>query len=94
MGVYLRQAVPTQHRHLLDDTELVNWHEMMSVLKDKFGTSKLVAGNVLTDLRGIRPITSDGGFVNFVEKVQRANRKERDGFIRKQIASYILHKLG
>ena len=50
---------------------------MMTVLKDKFGTSKLVNGNVLADLGKIKPITSDLGFVEFVEKVQRAERNIR-----------------
>ena len=47
---------------------------MMEAIKEKFGTSKLVTGNVLADLRKIKAISSDKGFVEFVEKVQRAER--------------------
>ena len=74
IGIYLRQAVPTQHRHLLDNTDLDDWKTMMNILKEKFGSSKLVIGNVLADLRKIKTITTDKGFVEFVEKVQRAER--------------------
>ena len=74
IGIYLRQAIPEQYRHLLDNIELDSWEDMMEVLKEKFGTSKLVTSNVLADLRKIKTITNDKGFVEFVEKVERAER--------------------
>ena len=90
IGIYLRQAVPVQHRHLLDNIELDDWELMMDALKEKFGTSKLVTGNVLADLRKIKVVTSDKGFVDFVEKVQRAERNMKAVGLLDQLSNAVI----
>ena len=44
IGVYLKQAVPNQHRHLLDNIELNDWNAMMEALKENLGLQSWLQG--------------------------------------------------
>ena len=66
---YLRQAVPKEYRHLLDN--VAHPEDMMEVLVNKFGNRKLVVNYALSQIEEMGHITTDEEFVHFVEDIER-----------------------
>ena len=66
---YLRQAVPKEYRHLLDN--VAHPEDMMEVLVNKFGNRKLVVNDALSQIEEMGHITTDEEFVHFVEDLER-----------------------
>ena len=66
---YLRQAVPEEYHHLLNN--VAHPEDMMEVLVDKFGNRKLVVNDALSQIEEMGPITTDEEFVHFVEGLEK-----------------------
>ena len=74
IGYNLLNAVPKKHQHLINNLDMKEHKEMMKVLINKFGTCKLVIDQVVSEIEGIKLITSDAKFIEFVEKVEKIHR--------------------
>ena len=74
IGFHLKQAVPSKHRHLLNNIELSNYKEMMEVLRQEFGSRGKVVKSVTVEIDKMKVVTSDIGFVEFVEKLEKMKR--------------------
>ena len=44
---------------------------MMEILMDKFGQSCLVVEDVVNQIEKMKPVTTNKGFIEFVEKLER-----------------------
>ena len=74
IGVRLRQAVPEEHRYLLNNIKLHEHVKMMKELEDYFGTTRQVVMNVTTELDKLKMANDDKQFVSFVDKIEKAKR--------------------
>ena len=74
IGFHLKQAVPSKHRHLLNNIELSEYEEMMEVLRQEFGSRGKVVKSVTVEIDRMKAVTSDSGFVEFVEKLEKMKR--------------------
>ena len=73
-GYRLKQAIPTKHRHLLDNFDLSDHKGMMDKLQSQFGTKRLVVMNVVGELEKTKKPENDSAFVAFVEKIEKMER--------------------
>ena len=71
IGSNLLNAVPTKYQHLIDNLDMSNHQEMMKVLTSKFGSSRLVIDDIVSQMEKLKAITTDKGFVEFVEKLEK-----------------------
>ena len=74
VGLRLRQAVPKEHRHLLDNINLENYKQMLEVLDEEFGTADRVVNSVMGEVNKLKTPGDDKAFVTFVEKLEAAAR--------------------
>ena len=74
IGLYLQQAVPSKHEHLIRNIEPENHKEMMEVLANEFGTSKLIVDSVIAEMDKMKISTTDKMYIEFVEKVEAIYR--------------------
>ena len=74
VGFHLKQAVPSKHRHLLDNIDLSKYEEMMEVLRQEFGSRGKVVKSVTMEIDKMKAVTSDANFVEFVEKLEKVRR--------------------
>ena len=74
IGVRLRQAVPEEHRHLLNNIKLHEHVEMMEELEEFFGTTRQVVMSVTAELDKLKMANDDKQFVSFVDKIEKARR--------------------
>ena len=71
IGSNLREAVPDNFKHLLSHLETSNHKEMMKILEKKFGPSSLVIQDVVSQMDKMKMVTTDKGFIDFVEKLEK-----------------------
>merc|ERR1719300_2129244 len=50
VAVYLKEAIPEKHRHLLNNHNLDDFKGMMKTLSKKFGTSRQVIMSIVAEL--------------------------------------------
>ena len=74
VGLRLRQAVPKEHRHLLDNIDLENFNQMLEVLDENFGTADRVVNSIMGEVYKLKSPGDDKAFVTFVEKLEAAAR--------------------
>ena len=74
VGYRLKQAVPQKHRHLLDEFDLADHVGMMTKLETQFGTMRLVVMNVVAEITKLKPPLDDKSLVEFVERIEKAER--------------------
>ena len=74
VAVYLKEAIPEKHRHLLYNHNLDDYKGMMKTLTKKFGTSRQVIMSIVAELGKMSIATSDRQFVSFVESIEKAER--------------------
>ena len=74
VGLRLRQAVPKEHRHLLDNIALEAYTQMFVVLNEEFGTADRVVNSILGEIKRLKAPGDDKAFVAFVEKIEHAAR--------------------
>ena len=63
-----------KHSHLLDIFELSDHKGMMNELESQFGTMRLVVMNVIAEINKLKQPQDDKSFVDFVEKIEKAER--------------------
>ena len=74
VGLRLRQAVPKEHRHLLDNIDLENFKQMLEILDKNFGTADRVVNSIMGEVYKLKSPGDDKAFVTFVEKLEAAAR--------------------
>ena len=74
IGYNLMNAIPAKHQHLIRNIDLSNHEEMMGILTDKFGCSWLVVEDVVSQIEKIKVVTTDRGFIDFAEKIEKIQR--------------------
>ena len=67
---YLRQAVPSEYRHLLDNLDLPDYENMMMELNRVFGSKRLVVSDAFSRIEEVEVIKTDEEFLEFVEKLE------------------------
>ena len=74
VAVYLKEAIPEKHKHLLNNHDLDDYQGMMKTLSEKFGTARQVIIPIIAELSKLSIATSDRQFVSFVETIEKAER--------------------
>ena len=77
IGLYLKQAIPEKHKHLIKNVKPAEHEEMMKILSEKFGTTRLLVESVNAELDRMKVPGTDKLFVDFVEKLEKI-RKDLD----------------
>ena len=74
IGMYLKQVFPQKFEHLLDNVELSDWKQILTILQGKFGRTYLIVESVVSDIEEFKPIIgekADKMFVGFVEILEK-----------------------
>ena len=74
IGMYLKQVFPQKFEHLLDNVELSDWKQILTILQGKFGRTYLIVESVVSDIKEFKPIIgekADKMFVGFVEILEK-----------------------
>ena len=71
IGANLKEAIPEKHKHLIHHLDTTKHKEMMDVLDNKFGSSRLVIDDIVVQIEKMKPVTTDKGFIEFVEKLEK-----------------------
>ena len=74
IGLYLRQAVPAKDLHLIANVDVENHAEMMTILAAEFGTTRQIVDSVVSEIERLKLVTSDVGFIDYVEKLEKVYR--------------------
>ena len=74
IGYNLLNAIPAKHQHLINNIDLPNHQEMMKALTDKFGCTRLVIDDVVSQMEKMKVVSTDKGFIEFVEKLEKIDR--------------------
>ena len=71
IGSNLQNAIPERFQHLISHLETDDHEGMMEVLEERFGPGCLVVQDIVNQIERMKPVTSDKGFIEFVEKVEQ-----------------------
>ena len=71
IGINLRESIPQKHLHLINHLETTKHKEMMSILEKKFGSKSLVVRDIISQIEKLKPISTDKGFIEFVEQLEK-----------------------
>ena len=74
IGLYLKQAVPTKHLHLIANVDIEKYEDMMDILSKEFGTSRLIVDSVVSEIERMKVVNTDRMFLDFVEKLEKIHR--------------------
>ena len=74
IGATLKESIPKKHEHLIDNLPVENHQEMMKILTKKFGSSRFIVDEIVSQIRGMKPVTTDRMFIEFVETIDRIHR--------------------
>ena len=74
IGLYLKQAVPHKHIHLIANVDTANYIEMLNILAAEFGTKEQIIDSVVYEVEKMKHITTDKMFLEFVEKLEKIHR--------------------
>ena len=74
IGLYLKQAIPNKHLHLVANVDIENHSEMMDILAAEFGTSRLIVDSVVSEIEKLKVVSTDKMFLDYVEKLEKINR--------------------
>ena len=74
IGATLKESIPKKHEHLIDNLPVENHQEMMKILTKKFGSSRFIVDEIVSQIRGMKPVTTDKMFIEFVETIDRIHR--------------------
>ena len=72
-GINLRDSIPAKYSHLLQHLDMSDHREMMTILQKKFGTKDMVIINIISQIEKMKNITTDKGFIEFVEQLEKIN---------------------
>ena len=71
IGINLRESIPQKHLHLINHLETTKHKEMMTILEKKFGSKSLVVRDIISQIEKLKPISTDKGFIEFVEQLEK-----------------------
>ena len=71
VGTNLKNAVPEKYLHLISHLSTSDHVGMMNVLEEKFGKGCLVIQDIVQQIRKMKPVVNEKGFIEFVEKVEQ-----------------------
>ena len=71
IGKNLKNSIPDKFLHLINHLPTSDHVGMMEVLDDRFGSGNLVIQEIVQQLRKMKPVITDKGVVEFVEKVEQ-----------------------
>ena len=71
IGFNLRESIPAKYTHLVQHLDTSQHKEMMSILEDKFGTKDVVVIDIISQVEKMKGITTDKGFIEFVEQLEK-----------------------
>ena len=71
IGANLKEAIPEKHKHLIHHLDTTKHKEMMDVLDNKFGSSRLVIDDIVVQIEKRKAVATDKGFIEFVEKLEK-----------------------
>ena len=74
IGATLKESIPKRHEHLIDNLAVDEHREMMNILTRKFGNSRLIVNEIVTEIRGMKPVNTDKMFIEFVDAIDRIHR--------------------
>ena len=69
--IFERSLIPERFQHLISHLETDDHEGMMEVLEERFGQGCLVVQDIVNQIERMKPVTSDKGFIEFVEKVEQ-----------------------
>ena len=71
IGTNLKNAVPDKYLHLISHLSTSDHEGMMDVLEEKFGSGCLVIQDIVQQIKKMKPVVNEKGFIEFVEKVEQ-----------------------
>ena len=71
VGFNLRESIPVKHAHLVQHLDTSQHVQMMTILEDKFGTKNVVVIDIISQIEKMKSITTDKGFIEFVEQLEK-----------------------
>ena len=74
IGATLKESIPKKHQHLIDNLSMDKHLEMMQILTRKFGGSRLIVAEVVSEIRNMKPVTTDKMFIEFVDSIDKIHR--------------------
>ena len=74
IGATLKESIPKKHEHLIDNLAVDEHIEMMRILTRKFGNSRLIVSEIVSEIRGMKPVNNDKMFIEFVDTIDRIHR--------------------
>ena len=74
IGVYLKQAIPKKHTHLISNKDLHDWQGMLTVIQNELDTPKMIVDQTVGELEKMRIPASDKAFVELVDSLERIER--------------------
>ena len=71
IGTNLVNAIPVKYQYLLANLDLTEHTKMMDILVEKFGQSCLVVEDIINQIEKMKTVSTNKGFIEFVEKLER-----------------------
>ena len=71
IGTNLKNAVPGKYLHLISHLSTSDHEGMMDVLEKRFGSGCLVIQDIVQQIKKMKPVVNEKGFIEFVEKVEQ-----------------------
>ena len=70
----MKDSIPKKYEHLIDNLPVSHHLEMMKILTRKFGNSRFIVDEIVSEIRGIKPVNSDKMFIEFVDTIDKIHR--------------------
>ena len=74
IGIYLKQAIPEKHKHLISNKDLHEWRAMMDIIEDELATPKIIIDQTVGEIERMKTPTSDRAFIDFVDALEKIER--------------------
>ena len=74
IGMHLKQAIPEKHKHLVSNKDLDDWSSMLDVLEEELANPKLIIDITVGEIERMKTATTDKGFIDFVEALEKIER--------------------
>ena len=74
IGIYFKQAIPEKHKHLISNKDLKDWQGMMDAIEEELAMPKIVIDQTVAEIERMKTSSSDSGFIEFVDSLERIVR--------------------
>ena len=74
IGIYLKQAIPEKHKHLVSNKELHEWQDMLDILEDELAAPKIIIDQTVGEIERMKTPTTDRAFIEFVDSLEKIQR--------------------